>query len=214
MEPKRGKEALKTIAEKFRDEIKRIDSVLSEIHLSLEEENAIELISRMGLVYLMTYLEAFNREYFIKFFSDKPHIMAKQVENPKDQKKLVMEYKDLIEEIYGYEESDLTEKMAEKLYDKIFDYHRVDINTFITKLLEGFLELDFHRENQKYGIDIEMLKRFRAIRNSIIHYKEDNFKEDISFRKCHNIIVKYISLVEELIYNKYYPPQISHEFEL
>lgn len=158
MEPKRGKEALKAIAEKFRDEIKRIDSVLSEIHLSLEEENAVELISRMGFVYLMTYLEAFNREYFIKFFSDKPHIMAKPVKNKKDQKKLVMDYKDLIEEIYGYEESDLTEKMAEKLYDKIFDYHSVDINTFITKLLEGFLELDFHRENQKYGIDIDMLK--------------------------------------------------------
>jgi len=93
MKPKRGKEALKTIAEKFRDEIKRIDSVISEINLNLEEIKAIELISRMGFVYLMTYLEAFNREYFIKFFSENPHIMAKPLKNKKDQKKLVMEYK-------------------------------------------------------------------------------------------------------------------------
>ena len=183
MKLKRGNEALKAIAEKFRNEIKRIDSVLSEIHLSLEEENSIELISRMGFVYLMTYLEAFNREYFIKFFSDKPHVMAKPVKSPKDQKKLVMEYKDMIEEIYGYEESDLAELMADKMYDKIFDYHKMGLNKFITKLLEEFLELDFHHENQKYGIDIEMLKRFRDIRNSIIHDKEDNFKKNISIRK-------------------------------
>ncbi len=41
MMSKGGKEALETIAEKFRGEIKRIDSVISEINLKLEEINAI-----------------------------------------------------------------------------------------------------------------------------------------------------------------------------
>jgi len=99
--------------------------------------------------------------------------------------------------------------MAVKLYNEVFDYYTLDINTFISKLLEVFLELDFHNESQRHEIDINMLKRFRDIRNSIIHYKEVNFKEDISFRKCHNIIIEYITLVEELIYNKYYPQQNS-----
>lgn len=212
MNPKKGKEALKTIAEKFRDEIKRIDSVISEINLNLEEKRAIELISRMGFVYLMTYLEAFNREFFTKFFSENPHIMAKSLNNKKDQKKLVMEYKDLVEEIYGIE-SDLSEKMAVKLYNEVFNYYSLDINTFISKLLEGFLELDFHNESERHGIDINILKRFRDIRNSIIHYKEIDFKEDISFRKCHNIIIEYITLVEELIYNKYYS-QKNHWYDI
>jgi len=64
MIPKTGKDKLKAIAEKFRNEINKTNSVIEEIYLEIVEK---QLILKMGLVYLMPYLEGFNREYFLRF---------------------------------------------------------------------------------------------------------------------------------------------------
>ena len=72
MMSKTGKEKLKAIAEKFRNEINKTNSVIEEIFLEIKEKQASELIIKMGLVYLMTYLEGFNREFLIEFLSINP----------------------------------------------------------------------------------------------------------------------------------------------
>ncbi len=203
---KMGKGELESIAEKFKNEISTTNSVIEEIYLKIEEKDSIDLIKKMGLVYLMTYLEAFNRKFFIKFLSINPPVMAKSLKNKKDQKKLTMEYKDIVYDFYD-EEGFLQKYMAKKMYNEVFDYYRLNIDVFISKFLDDFLELDFQNESQKRNIDIKMLKEFRKIRNSIVHYKTINLKEEINFKKCHNTVMDYITLVEELIFNKYYPQQ-------
>ena len=207
-----GKDDLKSIAEKFRNEINSTNSIIEEIYLKIEEKNAIDLILKMGLVYLMTYLEAFNRDYFIKFLSINPSVMATQLKSKKEQERLKMDYIDIIEDIYDYNGITLYENMAKKLYNEIFDYYRLNIDIFISKFLDDFLELDFKIESQKRNIDINVLKNYRDIRNSIVHYKSLNIKEDMSFKNCLNVILDYITLVEELIYNKYYPEREPIDF--
>ena len=204
--PKTGKEKLKAIAEKFRNEINKTNSVIEEIFLEIKEKQASELIIKMGLVYLMTYLEGFNREFFIEFLSIIPHLMAKDLKNKKEQKKLTMNFKELIGELHGYDD-DLSKNMAFKMYEEVFNYERMKIDMFISKFLDGFLELDFQNESKNRNIEINVLKEYREIRNSIVHYKRIDYKEAISFEKLQKAILGYIFLVEELIYNHYYPKE-------
>ena len=207
-----GKEKLKAIAEKFRNEINKTNSVIEEIYLEIKEKQASELISKMGLVYLMTYLEGFNREFFIEFLSINPPLMAKDLKNKNDQKKLTLNYRDLIGELHGYDE-DFTKNMAIKMYNEVFNYERMKIDMFISKFLDGFLELDFQNEIKNRSVEINVLKEYREIRNSIVHYKRIDYKEVISFGKLQKAIIGYIFLVEELIYNHYYPKKKPINFK-
>lgn len=201
-----GKEKLKAIAEKFRNEINKTNSVIEEIFLEIKEKQASELIIKMGLVYLMTYLEGFNHEFFIEFLSINPPLMAKELKNKNDQKKLTLNFRDLIDELHGYDE-DFTKNMAIKMYNEVFSYERMKIDMFISKFLDGFLELDFQNESKNRNIEIKVLKEYREIRNSIVHYKRIDYKEAISFEKLQKAILGYIYLAEELIYNHYYPKE-------
>lgn len=197
---------LKSIAESFRNEIHRTSSVFDEVYLTLGEKKAtkedIALIIKMGIVYLMTYLEGFNREYFIQFFVDNPFVMSKELKNKKDQEKLKMSYSEII----NPDDEWLLNQMAKKMYNEIFDYHRLSIKIFIKKFLDDYLELDFQNECQKRGIDILILQKYRDLRNAIVHYKELDIKEKdrISFSHCRDIILEYIILIEELTLNKYF----------
>lgn len=202
-----GKEILKAIAEKYRNEISMTSSVIEEIYLKIKEKQANELIIKMGLVYLMTYLEGFNREFFIEFLSIIPHLMAKDLKNKKEQKKLTLNYKELIGELYGYDE-DLPKNMAIKMYNEVFNYERMSIDAFVSKFLDGFLEIDFQNEIKNRKIDINVLKEYREIRNAIVHHKRIDYKGKLSFTKLQNAILEYIFLAEELIYNHYF--QIEH----
>lgn len=202
-----GKEKLKAIAEKYRNEISMTSSVIEEIYLKIKEKQANELIIKMGLVYLMTYLEGFNREFFIELLSIIPHLMAKDIKNKKEQKKLTLNYKELIGELYGYDE-DLPKNMAIKMYNEVFNYERMSIDAFVSKFLDGFLEIDFQNEIKNRKIDINVLKEYREIRNAIVHHKRIDYKGKLSFTKLQNAILEYIFLAEELIYNHYF--QIEH----
>ena len=46
----------------------------------------------MAIVYLMRYLEIFNRDFFIKLFTLKPEIMIIPQQSKKDQEKLIISY--------------------------------------------------------------------------------------------------------------------------
>lgn len=207
-----GKEKLKAIAEKYRNEISMTSSVIEEIYLKIKEKQANELITKMGLVYLMTYLEGFNREFFIEFLSIIPHLMAKDLKNKKEQKKLTLNYKELIGELYGYDDG-LSKNMAIKMYNEVFNYERMKIDMFISKFLDGFLEIDFQNEIKNRKIDINVLKEYREIRNAIVHHKRIDYKGKLSFTKLQNAILEYIFLVEELIYNHYFQIE-HHQYEI
>ncbi len=156
----------------------------------------------------MRYLEIFNRDFFIKFFSLRPEIMNKPQKVKEDQKKLVISYDDVLENyVHGDYFNEIPRIMAERMYKKIFNYEKMPFDQFIKKLLDDYLDLGFTIESKKRGLEFGIiLQSYKKYRNAIVHGKERLSLKDkkFSIMELENLIIEYIRLVEELIYPNYF----------
>ena len=91
----------------------------------------------MGIIYLLSYFESFNHDYLVKLFQFQPFsILAKELKNKTDNKKLTMTFKEIIiSDIEGLD------SMAEKMYSEIFNYHKLGPKVFIKKLLDTLFHI-------------------------------------------------------------------------
>lgn len=204
---------LKKVAELFKREINRTYKLVEVFYATQQENKEIESrdlqkFYEMAIVYLMRYLEIFNREFFIKFFFLSPEIMIKEQKSKKDQEKLVISYDEMLENyLHGDPYDEIPRAMAERMYNKIFNYEKMSFDNFIKKLLDDYLDLDFTSECKKRGLELGiLLQRYKKYRNAIVHGKERLSLKDKKFSvmELETLIIEYIRLVEELVYPKYF----------
>ncbi len=162
----------------------------------------------------MRYLEIFNRDFFIKFFSLRPEIMNRPQKAIKDQKKLVISYDDVLKNYaHGDYYEEIPRIMSEKMYNEIFSYEKMPYDKFIKKLLDDYLDLGFTIECKKRGLEFgSNLQNYKKYRNAIVHGKERLSLKDKKFSvmELENLIIEYIRLVEELIYPNFFKkPEIT-----
>lgn len=175
----------------------------------------------MALVYLMRYLEIFNHDFFIKFFTLRPVTMTKPQKAKKDQEKLVISYDDVLENyVHGDPLEEIPRIMSEKMYNEIFSYEKMPYDKFIKKLLDDYLDLGFTSECKKGGFEFGItLQSYKKYRNAIVHGRERLSLKDkkFSIMELETLIIEYIRLVEELIYPNYFKKseiQDSHYYDL
>ena len=212
--------SLKEIAENFKNEVLRFYALTEEIEFNIRgieniTKQDIEMFYEMALVYLIRYLELFNRDFFIAFFVLRPHIMLKPQHNKKDQEKLLLSYDNILETYIRGDPDDLIAKiMTERFYNEIFSYEKMPFNIFIKKLLDDYLELNFTNECKNRNLEFgDTLQNYKKYRNLIVHGNERlKFKGNkFSVSELNHLILEYIRLVEELIYPKYFKkPEIPH----
>lgn len=163
----------------------------------------------MGIIYQLSYLEAFNHDFFRELFYSEPQgIISKSFRSKKDQEKLVMSFREIIEEDYAPNNKViLLVKMAEKMYSEIFDYGAMPFPEFIKKLLDSFLELNFTKSAQEKNLNFEKIQDFRDYRNEIVHRKSE--KKEVQDKEFYNLeltelLINYINLIKELVISKFY----------
>lgn len=204
---------LKEIAELFKSEIDRTYRLVEEFYATKKENKGIEAqdlrkFYEMAIVYLMRYLEIFNRDFFIKFFALRPEMMTKPQKSKKDQEKLIISYDDVLENyVHGDPLEEIPRIMAERMYNEIFSYEKMDFAIFIKKLLDDYLDLDFTNECKKRRLEFGiLLQRYKKYRNVIVHGKDRLSLKDEKFSvmELEKLIIEYIRLVEELVYPNYF----------
>ncbi|MFW9874946.1 MAG: hypothetical protein ACFFG0_17705 [Candidatus Thorarchaeota archaeon] len=204
---------LKKIADIFKTEIERTYKLVEEFYSSLQDNEGIkaqdlEKLVEMAVVYLMRYIEIFNRDFFVEFFTLRPMMMVKSLDSKKDEGKLKISYYEILEDyIHGDPLDRVPRIMAEKMYNEIFSYEKFEFAQFIKKLLNDFLELDFSNECKIRRFDFSIaLQNYKKFRNAIIHGNDKLGlrQNEYSAMELKTLIIEYIRLVEELIYPKYF----------
>ncbi len=224
---------LKEIAELFKNEVNLTYRLVEELYTSKQDEKGLEekdsqKFFEMALVYLMRYLEIFNREFFIKLLTLRPRIMMKTQKSTTDQKKLLISYevskkdrkknkllisyKEILEYlIHGDPDEFIPSLMAKKIYNEIFSYEKMGFEIFIKKLLDQHLDLDFTNESKNRNLEFGIsLQNYKEYRNKIVHGKHRlSLKEkEFSVMELETLIIEYIRLVEELVYPKYFKKRL------
>jgi len=201
------KKELEKIVKNYKINIGQVNELIEEIIITenITEEYKVKL-KEMGIIYQLSFLEAFNHDFFVELFSDQPYIIiAKEIKNIKDQEKLKLSFKQIIE-LNAHEL--LLEKMAEKMYSEVFDFYKLGVTYFVRKLLDSFLELEFSRYARERGLSTDELQAFKNYRNKLVHRSIKERKPNNSIYldnlKLKNLIIDYIDLIEELVSLKYY----------
>lgn len=208
--------SLRDIAELFKKEVNETYRLVEELYTISQEQSSFEerkyqQFFDMAMVYLMRYLEIFNRKFFIELLTLRPKIMMKSQKSEKDNSKLNLSYKEILKDlIHGDPFDEIPRIMAGRMYTKIFSYDRMNFDIFIKKLLDDYLELDFTNESIRRRLELKFsLQSYKKYRNSIVHgtekfsLKEEN-EQKFSVMELETLIIEYIRLVEELVYPKYF----------